>query len=79
MSTDVKDLMLKYWINLLREFNKIINSDSRVIREIRKYIKHVQAISEDYIDLDIDYLLELKSSDKEVFKTLDKMMQSEAV
>ena len=79
MSTDAKDLMLKYWINLLREFNKIINSDSRVIREIRKYIKHVQAVSKDYIDLDIDYLLELKSSDKEVFKTLDKMMQSEAV
>lgn len=78
MSTDVKDLMLKYWINLLREFNKIINSDSRVIREIRKYIKHVQAISKDYIDLDIDYLLKLKSFDNEVFKTLDKMMQSEA-
>ena len=79
MSTDVKDLMLKYWINLLREFNKVISSDSRVIREIRKYIKHVQTISKDYVDLDIDYLLELKSSDKEVFKTLDKMMQSEAV
>lgn len=79
MSTDAKDLMLKYWINLLREFNKIINSDSRVIREIRKYIKHVQAISKDYIDLDIDYLLKLKSFDNEVFKTLDKMMQSEAV
>ena len=78
MSTDAKDLMLKYWINLLREFNKIINSDSRVIREIRKYIKHVQAISKDYIDLDIDYLLKLKSFDNEVFKTLDKMMQSEA-
>ena len=78
MSTDVKDLMLKYWINLLREFNKIINSDSRVIREIRKYIKHVQVISKDYIDLDIDYLLKLKSFDNEVFKTLDKMMQSEA-
>ena len=79
MSTDAKDLMLKYWINLLREFNKIINSDSRVIREIRKYIKHVQAISKDYINLDIDYLLELKSFDNEVFKTLDKMMQSKAV
>lgn len=79
MSTDVKDLMLKYWINLLREFNKIISSDSRVTGEIRKYIKHVQAISKDYVDLDIDYLLELKSSDKEVFKTLDKMMQSTAV
>lgn len=79
MSTDVKDLMLKYWINLLREFNKVISSDSRVIGEIRKYIKHVQTVSKDYIDLDIDYLLELKSSDKEVFKTLDKMMQSTAV
>lgn len=79
MSTDVKDLMLKYWINLLREFNKIINSDSRVIREIRKYIKHVQAISKDYVDLDIDYLLKLKSFDNEVFKTLDKMMQSDTV
>lgn len=79
MSTDVKDLMLKYWINLLREFNKVISSDSRVIREIRNYIKHVQAISKDYVDLDIDYLLKLKSSNKEVFKTLDKMMQSEAV
>lgn len=79
MSTDVKDLMLKYWINLLREFNKVISSDSRVIGEIRKHIKHVQAISKDYVDLDIDYLLELKSSDKEVFKTLDKMMQSTAV
>lgn len=79
MSTDVKDLMLKYWINLLREFNKVISSDSRVTGEIRKYIKHVQSISKDYVDLDIDYLLELKSSDKEVFKTLDKMMQSEAV
>lgn len=78
MSTDAKDLMLKYWINLLREFNKIINSDSRVIGEIRKYIKHVQAISKDYVDLDIDYLLKLKSFDNEVFKTLDKMMQSEA-
>lgn len=78
MSTDAKDLMLKYWINLLREFNKIINYDSRVIREIRKYIKHVQAISKDYVDLDIDYLLKLKSFDNEVFKTLDKMMQSEA-
>ena len=78
MSTDAKDLMLKYWINLLREFNKVISSDSRVTGEIRKYIKHVQAISKDCVDLDIDYLLELKSSDKEVFKTLDKMMQSEA-
>lgn len=54
MSTDVKDLMSKYWINLLREFNKVISSDSRVIGEIRKYIKHVQAVSKDYIDLDID-------------------------
>lgn len=79
MSTDAKDLMLKYWINLLREFNKVISSDSRVTGEIRKYIKHVQAISKDYIDLDIDYLLKLKSFDNEVFKTLDKMMQSEAV
>lgn len=78
MSTDAKDLMLKYWINLLREFNKVINSDSRVIGEIRKYIKHVQTISKDYVDLDIDYLLKLKSFDNEVFKTLDKMMQSEA-
>lgn len=68
MSTDAKDLMLKYWINLLREFNKVISSDSRVIGEIRKYIKHVQAISKDYIDLDIDIYWNLKVSIKKCLK-----------
>ena len=68
MSTDVKDLMLKYWVNLLREFNKVINSDSRVTGEIRKYIKHVQAISKDYVDLDIDYYWNLKVLIKKCLK-----------